>query len=120
MTNTYILPGGDDPEEIIRQTRRGLYAKALGGGQVNPATGEFVFGVVEGYLIENGQVTHPVRGANLVGDGPSVIAEVDALGNDFTVKEGTCGKEGQGVPVGNGAPTLRIARMTVGGTGGSA
>jgi TldD protein len=120
MTNTYILPGADDPEEIIRQTPRGLYAKALGGGQVNPATGEFVFGVVEGYLIENGEVTVPVRGANLVGDGPSVIAALDALGNDFTVKEGTCGKDGQGVPVGNGAPSLRIARMTVGGTGGSA
>jgi TldD protein len=120
MTNTYIEAGGDDPEEIIRQTPRGLYAKALGGGQVNPATGEFVFGVVEGYLIENGEVTVPVRGANLVGDGPSVIAACDAIGNDFAVKEGICGKEGQGVPVGNGAPTLRIARMTVGGTGGSA
>ncbi len=120
MTNTYILPGDDDPDEIIRQTPRGLYAKSLGGGQVNPVTGEFVFGVVEGYLLENGQITTPVRGANLVGDGPSVIAAVDALGSDFEVKEGTCGKEGQGVPVGNGAPTLRIARMTVGGTGGNA
>ncbi|HEY2957511.1 MAG TPA: TldD/PmbA family protein [Actinomycetota bacterium] len=120
MTNTFILAGGDDPEEIIGQTRRGLYAKQLGGGQVNPATGEFVFGVVEGYLIEDGEVTSPVRGANLVGDGPSVIAAIDALGNDFSVKEGICGKEGQGVPVGNGAPTLRIARITVGGTGGSA
>jgi TldD protein len=120
MTNTYVLAGGDDPDEIIRQTRKGLYAKSLGGGQVNPVTGEFVFGVVEGYLIEDGEVTTPVRGANLVGDGPSVIAAVDALGGDFTVKEGICGKEGQGVPVGNGAPTMRIARMTVGGTGGSA
>jgi TldD protein len=117
MTNTYILPGTDDPEEIIAQTPRGLYAKHLGGGQVNPVTGEFVFGVAEGYLIENGKVTTPVRGANLVGDGPSVIALLDALGDDFGVKEGICGKEGQGVPVGNGAPTLRIARMTVGGTG---
>jgi TldD protein len=120
MTNTYILPGADDPEEIIRQTSRGLYAKSLGGGQVNPVTGEFVFGVVEGYLIEDGQITTPVRGANLVGDGPSVVAAVDALGTDFSVKEGICGKEGQGVPVGNGAPTMRIARMTVGGTGGAA
>src|SRR6266540_1154568 len=120
MTNTYILAGGDDPDEIIRQTPSGLYAKSLGGGQVNPVTGEFVFGVVEGYLIEGGQVTTPVRGANLVGDGPSVIAAIDALGNDFDVKEGICGKEGQGVPVGNGAPTIRIARMTVGGTGGAA
>ncbi len=120
MTNTYVLPGDDDPEEIIRQTPRGLYAKWLGGGQVNPVTGEFVFGVAEGYLIENGEVTTPVRGANLVGDGPSVIASVDALGTDFDVKEGICGKEGQGVPVGNGAPTMRISRMTVGGTGGAA
>jgi TldD protein len=120
MTNTYILAGTDDPDEIIRQTRNGLYAKSLGGGQVNPVTGEFVFGVVEGYLIEGGQVTTPVRGANLVGDGPSVIAAIDALGGDFDVKEGICGKEGQGVPVGNGAPTMRIARMTVGGTGGAA
>jgi TldD protein len=120
MTNTYILPGGDDPDEIIRSTPRGLYAKTLGGGQVNPVTGEFVFGVVEGYLIENGEATTPVRGANLVGDGPSIIAVIDALGSDFEVKEGICGKEGQGVPVGNGAPTLRIGRMTVGGTGGGA
>jgi TldD protein len=120
MTNTYVLAGDDDPDEIIRQTPRGLYAKSLGGGQVNPVTGEFVFGVVEGYLIESGEVTTPVRGANLVGDGPSVIAAVDALGTDFTVKEGICGKEGQAVPVGNGAPTMRIARMTVGGTGGPA
>ncbi|HKE99682.1 MAG TPA: TldD/PmbA family protein [Actinomycetes bacterium] len=119
MTNTYILPGPDDPDEILRQTRRGLYAKSLGGGQVNPVTGEFVFGVVEGYLIEHGEATVPVRGANLVGDGPGVIALMDAIGGDFDVKEGTCGKDGQGVPVGNGAPTLRIARMTVGGTGGS-
>src|SRR5512132_2189554 len=120
MTNTYVLAGGDDPDESIRQTPRGLYAKSLGGGQVNPVTGEFVFGVVEGYLIENGEVTTPVRGANLVGDGPSVVAAVDALGDDFTVKEGICGKEGQGVPVGNGAPTMRISQMTVGGTGGPA
>jgi TldD protein len=117
MTNTYILPGDGDPDEIIRSTPTGLYAKSLGGGQVNPVTGEFVFGVVEGYLIENGQVGQAVRGANLVGDGPSVIAAMDAIGSDFGVREGICGKEGQGVPVGNGAPTLRIARMTVGGTG---
>lgn len=117
MTNTYVLPGQEDPEEIIRQTPRGLYAASLGGGQVNPVTGQFVFGVVEGYLIENGEITTPVRGANLVGDGPSVIASIDAIGSDFGVREGICGKEGQGVPVGNGAPTLRIARMTVGGTG---
>jgi len=119
MTNTYILPGDGDPQEIIRSTPTGLFAKSLGGGQVNPVTGEFVFGVVEGYLIENGQLGQAVRGANLVGDGPSVIAAIDAIGTDFGVREGICGKEGQGVPVGNGAPTLRIARMTVGGTGGA-
>lgn len=117
MTNTYILPGTDDPDEIIAQTPSGLFAKSLGGGQVDPVTGKFVFGVTEGYLIENGKITTPVRGANLIGDGPSIIAQIDALGDDFTVKEGMCGKEGQWVPVGNGAPTLRIARITVGGTG---
>src|SRR5262249_20796021 len=88
MTNTYILAGTDDPLEMNRQTPHGLYAASLGGGQVNPVTGEFVFGVVEGYLIENGKIGQPVRGANLVGDGPSVIAAIDALGNDFAVKEG--------------------------------
>ena len=88
----------------------------MGGGQVNPATGEFVFGVAEGYLIEQGQVTAPVRGANLVGRGIEILARVDALADDFEPWDGVCGKEGQSVPVTSGSPTLRIDRMTVGGT----
>jgi TldD protein len=117
MTNTYILAGDSKPEDVIADTQRGLWAKSLGGGQVNPATGDFVFGVTEAYLIEGGRVTSPVRGANLVGNGIGVLTAIDAVCDDFETREGICGKEGQGVPVGNGSPTLRIARMTVGGTG---
>jgi TldD protein len=116
MRNSSILPGEQDPEEIVAGTSRGLYAKALGGGQVNPATGDFVFGVSEGYLIEEGRITAPVRGANLIGNGPHILAAIDAVAGDFETRDGTCGKEGQGAPVSNGSPTLRIARMTVGGT----
>jgi TldD protein len=118
MSNSYILPGRDHPEAIIRDTKRGLYAKSFGGGQVNPATGDFVFGLTEAYLIENGQIGPPVRGANLVGNGPQVLARIDAVASDFDVWWGMCGKDGQGVPVTNGMPTLRISAMTVGGTGG--
>jgi TldD protein len=118
MTNTSILPGADDPEAIVAGTERGLYAKVLGGGQVNPATGDFVFGVAEGYMIEDGKITNPVRGANLIGNGVTVMQAVDAVASDFDSRPGTCGKDGQGAPVTTGSPTLRIARMTVGGTGG--
>jgi TldD protein len=118
MTNTSILPGDADPEAVVSDTPRGLYAKLLGGGQVNPATGEFVFGVTEAYLIEEGRITTPVRGANLVGNGIEILKAVDAVASDFDSRPGTCGKDGQGVPVGTGSPTLRIAGMTVGGTGG--
>jgi TldD protein len=118
MTNTSILPGETDPEAIIADTRRGLYAKVLGGGQVNPATGDFVFGVAEGYLIEDGKISGPVRGANLIGSGVTILRAVDAVGSDFDARPGTCGKDGQGVPVTTGSPTLRISKMTVGGTGG--
>jgi TldD protein len=118
MTNTSILPGDTEPQEVVADTRRGLYAKVLGGGQVNPATGDFVFGVAEGYLIEDGKVTRPVRGANLIGNGTRILQAVDAVASDFDARPGTCGKDGQGVPVTTGSPTLRIARMTVGGTGG--
>ncbi len=118
MTNTSILPGEADPEDVIADTPRGIYAKVLGGGQVNPATGDFVFGVAEGYLIENGAITRPVRGANLIGNGLAILQAVDAVASDFDSRPGTCGKDGQGVPVTTGSPTLRIARMTVGGTGG--
>jgi TldD protein len=118
MTNTSILPGDAHPDEVVADTPKGLYAKRLGGGQVNPATGDFVFGISEGYLIEGGKITRPVRGANLIGNGMDILAAIDAVASDFDSKPGTCGKDGQGVPVTTGSPTLRIARMTVGGTGG--
>jgi len=117
MTNTNILPGKEDPDEVIRSTPRGVYVRGLGGGQVNPATGDFVFGVSEGYLIENGEVTTAVRGANLIGRAIEVMSSVDAVGSDFETWEGVCGKDGQGAPVGSGSPTLRIGKITVGGTG---
>ncbi|MEP6623352.1 MAG: TldD/PmbA family protein [Acidimicrobiia bacterium] len=116
MTNTYITPGTEDPDEIIRQTPYGLYCVALGGGQVNPASGDFVFGITEAYLIENGQVTYPVRSAQLIGNGPETLRAVDAVGNDFETWTGMCGKDGQSVPVSSGQPTLRVAELTVGGT----
>jgi TldD protein len=117
MTNSYILAGDMKADDVVGDTDNGFYAKSLGGGQVNPATGDFVFGVSEGYLIENGELTTAVRGANLVGRGIDILTGIDALAGDFETWEGVCGKDGQGVPVGSGSPTLRIARMTVGGTG---
>jgi TldD protein len=116
MTNTYVLEGADDPEEIIRQTPYGVYCVQLGGGSVNTATGDFVFGITEAYMIEDGEITDPIRGANLIGNGPEVLKAVDAIGNDFSTWTGTCGKDGQSVPVSSGQPTLRVARMTIGGT----
>jgi TldD protein len=117
MTTTYIAPGDASPADIIAATPKGFYAKSLAGGQVEPASGNFVFGVAEGYLIENGKVTAPLRGATLVGNGIDILMKIDLIGSDFEVKTGTCGKDGQGVPVGTGQATLRIAEMTVGGTG---
>ncbi len=116
MTNTYVLEGEGDPDDIIADTPYGLYCVALGGGQVDPATGDFVFGVTEAYLIENGRVTAPVRAAQLIGNGPEVLRRIDAVGNDFDTWAGTCGKNGQGVPVSSGQPTLRVSAITVGGT----
>jgi TldD protein len=117
MTNTYVLAGTEDPEEIVRQTPHGVYVAQLGGGQVNPATGDFVFGMTEAYLIEDGRITEPLRDANLIGNGPEVLRLIDAVGNDFAMgPPGTCGKQGQGVPVGDGQPTLRVSALTVGGT----
>ena len=117
MTNTFVLAGREDPEEIIRQTPRGVYVAQLGGGQVNTVTGDFVFGMTEAYLIEDGRITEPLRDANLIGNGPDVLRNIDVVGNDFAMgSPGTCGKNGQGVPVGDGQPTLRVTALTVGGT----
>jgi TldD protein len=118
MTNTYLVNGTEDPDEIVRQTPHGIYVAQLGGGQVNTATGDFVFGMTEAYLIEHGRVTEPLRDANLIGNGPDVLRHIDAVGNDFSTIPGTCGKDGQSVPVGCGQPTLRVTQMTVGGTAG--
>jgi TldD protein len=117
MTNTYILNGTSSAEELISSTDRGVYVTALAGGQTNPATGDFVFGCSEAYQIENGEKRHPVRGANLIGRAIEVMSHVDGLASDFDIWPGICGKDGQSVPVGSGSPTLRIARITIGGTG---
>jgi TldD protein len=116
MTNTYIAPGDATREEIIAGVDRGLYAVSFAGGQVEPATGDFVFGISEGYLIEGGRVTAPVRGATLIGNGIEALSRIDAVGDDLAMKSGFCGKDGQQVPVGTGQPTVRISEMTVGGT----
>ncbi len=116
MTNTYLLAGTEDPDEIIAQTPRGVYVKQLAGGQVNTATGDFVFGTNEAYLIENGRITEPLRDANLIGNGPEVLRRIDAVATDFDMTPGTCGKDGQSVPVGCGQATLRITGVTLGGT----
>jgi TldD protein len=117
MTNTYLLAGQDDPDDIVASTERGVLVKHLGGGQVNTATGDFVFGMTEAYLIEGGEVTEPLREGNLIGNGPEVLQRIDALGDDFAMgPPGTCGKDGQGVPVGDGVPTLRVSSLTIGGT----
>ena len=117
MTNTYIANGADDPDDIVADTPHGVYVAQLGGGQVNTATGDFVFGMTEAYLIEDGRITAPIREGNLIGNGPEVLNRIDALGNDFAMgSPGTCGKDGQGVPVGDGTPTLRVTSLTVGGT----
>lgn len=116
MTNTYLLPGDDDPDEIVRSIERGVYAAAFSGGEVNPATGNFVFGMSEAYLIEKGEIASPIRGANLIGNGPQVLGAIEAIGPDFDRKEGVCGKDGQSAPVTNGMGTVLLGRMTVGGT----
>ncbi len=116
MTNTFLLAGEEDPDEIVSQTPHGVYVAQLGGGQVNTATGDFVFGMTEAYLIENGRITEPLRSANLIGNGPDVLSKIDAIGDDFDMCPGTCGKDGQSVPVGCGQPTLRVTGITIGGT----
>ena len=118
MTNTYMLAGPHDPKEIIASVPRGIYATNFGGGQVDITSGKFVFSAAEAYLIENGKVTQPVKGATLIGNGPDVLTRVTMIGNDLELDAGigTCGKEGQSVPVGVGQPTLKIEGLTVGGT----
>jgi TldD protein len=117
MTNTYVLNGTSSAQDVLSSTERGVFVTALGGGETNPATGDFVFGVSEGFVIEHGRVGGPVRGANLIGRAIEVMSAVDAVADDFGTWQGHCGKDGQNVPVDSGSPTLRIARITVGGTG---
>ena len=119
MTNTTMEAGGRDPAEIVASVKKGLYAANFGGGQVDITSGKFVFSAAEAYLIENGKITRPVKGATLIGNGPDVLTRVSLIGNDLALDPGvgTCGKEGQSVPVGVGQPTVRIDGMTVGGTG---
>jgi TldD protein len=118
MTNTYMLAGESDPDEIIASVERGLYAVNFGGGQVDITSGKFVFSTSEAYMIENGKVTYPVKGATLIGSGPEVLNHVSMVGNDLALDDGvgTCGKEGQSVPVGVGQPSMKIDQLTVGGT----
>jgi TldD protein len=118
MTNTVLLAGPHDPEEIVRSVQRGILAKSFGGGQVDISNGDFVFSLTESYLIEDGKVTAPLKGVNLIGNGPETLRDVTMLGNDVAISDGiwTCGKDGQSVPVGVGCPTIKIARITVGGT----
>src|ERR1700759_161588 len=119
MTNTYMLSGEDSPEDILRSVKRGLYAVNFGGGQVDITSGKFVFSASEAYLIEDGKITAPVKDATLIGNGPEALKYVSMVGNDLALDEGigTCGKDGQSVPVGVGMPTIKLDRMTVGGTG---
>jgi TldD protein len=117
MTNTFVLDGPDDPDDIVASTPQGVFVAKLGGGSVNTASGDFVFGMTEAYLIEDGRVTAPIRDGNLIGNGPEALASIDAIAGDFAMgSPGTCGKDGQGVPVGFGTPTLRVAGLTIGGT----
>jgi TldD protein len=118
MTNTLLTPGPHTHEEIIRSVKRGIYAKRFSGGQVNISNGDFVFSLTESYLIEDGKLTAPLKGVNLIGNGPECMRKVDMLGNDYQLSDGiwTCGKDGQSVPVGVGTPSVRIASITVGGT----
>jgi TldD protein len=118
MTNTFMLAGTDEPEDILKSVKHGLYAVAFGGGQVDITSGKFVFSASEAYLIEDGRITAPVKGATLIGNGPDALTRVSRVGHDLKLDEGigTCGKDGQSVPVGVGLPTIRIDGLTVGGT----
>ncbi len=118
MTNTLLLAGESDPEEILKTVKKGIFAKKFGGGQVDISNGDFVFSLTESYLVENGKITAPLKGVNLIGNGPDILRKVTMLGNDVVTSDGiwTCGKDGQSVPVGVGCPTMKISSITVGGT----
>jgi len=118
MTNTYMLNGTKTPEEIIKSVKKGIYAVNFGGGQVDITSGKFVFSAAEAWIIENGKLLYPVKGATLIGNGPEVLKKVSMIGNDMSLDSGvgTCGKEGQSVPVGVGQPTIKIDGLVVGGT----
>ena len=118
MTNTFMMAGESTPEEIIRSVQNGIYASHFGGGQVDITSGKFVFSASEAYLIEDGKITRPVKGASLIGDGPSVLRQVSMVGSDLRLDQGIgiCSKEGQNIPVGVGLPTIKIREITVGGT----
>ncbi|MCA9631885.1 MAG: metalloprotease TldD [Myxococcales bacterium] len=118
MTNTILTAGPHDPEEIVKSVKRGVFAKTFGGGQVDISNGDFVFSLTESYLIEDGKLTAPLKGVNLIGNGPETLGQVSMLGNDVEISDGiwTCGKDGQSVPVGVGCPTIKLAKITVGGT----
>jgi TldD protein len=118
MTNTYMLGGSRSSQEIVASLKRGLYATNFGGGQVDITSGKFVFSASEAFWVENGRIQYPVKGATIIGNGPEALKRVSMIGNDLQLDAGmgTCGKEGQSVPVGVGQPTLRIERLTVGGT----
>jgi TldD protein len=120
MTNTFMLAGEEDPDEILRSVKRGLYAVSFGGGQVDITSGKFVFSTNEAYHIEDGRLGAPVKGATLIGNGPDVLTRVSRVGNNLELDRGvgTCGKDGQSVPVGVGLPTIRLDGLTVGGTEG--
>ena len=115
MRNTFILPGKSTQEEMIAKTKYGLFAKKMGGGSVNPATGEFNFAVQEGYLIENGKMTRPVRGASLIGDGAIILKSIDMVGDDLKLAPGMCGASSGAIPVNVGQPSIRVSKLLVGG-----
>jgi TldD protein len=118
MTNTYMLPGESDPDEIVKSVDRGLYCLSYSGGQVNISNGDFVFSVTEAYLVEGGRVTAPVKNVTLIGNGPDTLSKVTMVGSDYELSDGrwTCGKDGQSVPVGVGMPSVLVSGITVGGT----
>ena len=115
MTNTYIANGEDSPEEIIKSISNGLYAKKMGGGSVNPVTGEFNFAVSEGYIVKNGEIQEPVRGASLIGKGSEILMNIDMVGNNMTQGQGICGSSSGSIPTNVGQPMIRVSEITVGG-----